>query len=61
MAVYLDTAAADIIETHQKLHHGRLACPGRAYDSHRLPGFYLAAEIIDDDFIGIVTEMDVFK
>ncbi len=54
--IHFDAPAVHIIKAHQKLYHRRFPCTGRPYNSYCLPGFYLAAEILDNDFLRLVTE-----
>src|SRR5574344_144074 len=60
-SVQPDAAALHIIETHQKLHHCRLACASRPDDRNLLSRLYLCAEIMNDNLIRLIAKAYMLK
>ena len=61
MAIYFDDTLIYIVETHQQFNHRRFTGTGRSYDCDFLSVMYICREIMNDDFIRIVTELNMFK
>ena len=59
MAVDQDLTGIDVVEPHQQFDHGRLAGTCRADDCHLLPRFYRCGEIMDNDFVRIISKGSV--
>ena len=61
VAVQGDGTGIHIIEAHEQLDHGGLACAGGADDGHLLAGLDLTAEIVDDGLVRGVAEAHMVK
>ena len=61
MAIYFDDTLIYIVETHQQFNHRRFTGTGRSYNCNLLSIMYICREIMNDDFIRIVTELNMFK
>ena len=61
MAVDADGAAVHVIEPHEQLDHGRLAGAGRTDDGDLLAFLHFRGEVIDDRFVGIISEIHMVK
>ena len=59
VAIQGDGTGIHIIEAHEQLDHGGLACAGGADDGHLLAGLDLTAEIVDDGLVRGVAEADM--
>ena len=61
VAVQGDRAGIHVVEAHQQLDHGGLACAGGADDGDLFAGVDGAAEIVDDGLFGHIAELDVVE
>ena len=61
MPIHQNGPAVDVIEAHQQLNHGGLAGTGGADDGDLLAGFGIEGKVIDDDLIGVVTEVNILE
>ena len=56
-----DSAALHVVETHEQLDERRLASPRGTHERDSLALFDLRAEILDDDLLGVITELHMIE
>ena len=60
-AVDRDLPAGDLVESHEQIHHRRLARAGGPHDRHFLPRLHVRREIVDDELVRLVPEFHVLE
>ena len=58
-AVDADLTTVQLIEPHEEIHQGGLACAGGTYNGHLLAGFGVGGEVVDDGFLRGIAEADM--
>ena len=61
VAVHIDGAALCVIEPHQQIDDGGLACTGGADDGRQAAGFGVQAQILNDGSIRNIGEVHIFQ
>ena len=61
LTINQNLAAIKFIEAQEEVHNRRLTRPGRAYKGHRLAGFYLETNMLEDIPLAVIGEADILE